>query len=136
MIKPIPPQAIFIIGSFLIPFLKGKIKSLYMLLLPVFAFMSLLSMPKGKYWIYKFMNYDLIFGRVDGLSMIFLYIFVIISFIAIIYALHVDDDIQHVAAFNYAGGALGVTLAGDLFTLYLFCEAAVNALVERISFLI
>jgi len=122
MIKPIPPQAIFIIGSFLIPFLKGKVKSVYMLFLPVFAFMSLLSMPKGKYWIYKFMNYDLIFGRVDGLSMIFLYIFVIISFIAIIYALHVDDDIQHVAAFNYAGGALGVTLAGDLFTLYLFWE--------------
>jgi len=122
MIKPIPPQAIFIIGALLIPFLKGKIKSLYMLLLPVFAFISLVNMPKGKYWVYKFMNYDLIFGRVDGLSLIFLYIFVIISFVAVLYALHVKDDIQHVAAFSYAGGALGVTLAGDLFTLYLFWE--------------
>jgi multicomponent Na+:H+ antiporter subunit D len=122
IIKPIPPQAIFIFGSFLIPFLKGKIKSLYILFLPVLAFMSVLSMPKGKYWIYKFMNYNLIFGRVDSLSLIFSYIFVIITFIGVIYALHVKDDLQHVAAFNYAGGALGVTLAGDLFSLYIFWE--------------
>ena len=121
-IKPVPPQAIFILGALFIPFLKGKIKSLYMLFLPVLAFMSLLAMPQGKYWTYQFMNYELVFGRVDRLSMIFLYIFVIITFIGIIYALHTKDDLQHVAAFQYAGSALGVTLAGDLFTLYIFWE--------------
>ena len=39
-----------------------------------------------------------------------------------VYALHVEDDAQHVSALTYAGGALGVTLAGDLLSLYVFWE--------------
>jgi multicomponent Na+:H+ antiporter subunit D len=122
MIKAVPPAAIFMVGAFFIPFLKGKLKSCYMVFLPVLTFINLLYMPKGKYWIIKFLNYDLIFGRVDALSMAFGYIFVIITLIGIIYALHVKDDIQHIIALFYAGGALGVTFAGDLFSLYIFWE--------------
>merc|ERR1711964_711958 len=35
---------------------------------------------------------------------------------------HVDDNVQHVAALTYAGGALGVTFAGDFLSLYVFWE--------------
>lgn len=122
MIKTLPPAAIFIIGALFIPLLRGKLKSVYMLFLPVLGFINLLNMTKGKYWIIKFLDYNLIFGRVDNLSMVFGYIFVIVTFIGIIYALHVKDDVQHVAALSYAGGALGVTFAGDLFSLYIFWE--------------
>jgi multicomponent Na+:H+ antiporter subunit D len=122
MIKTVPPAAIFIVGAFLIPLLKGRLKSLYMLLLPVLAFTNLLHMPKGEYWIVNFLDYNLIFGRVDSLSMVFGYIFVIITFIGILYSLHLKDDLQHVAALFYAGGALGVTFVGDLFSLYIFWE--------------
>ena len=122
MIKPLPPAAIFIIGALLIPLLKGKSRSAYMLMLPVLGFIDLIIMPEGKYWIVRFLEYDLIFGRVDKLSMVFGYIFTLITFIGIIYALHVKDNVQHVAAFTYAGSALGVTFAGDLFTLYVFWE--------------
>lgn len=118
----LPPAVIFILGSLLIPVLKGKFKSAYMLFLPVLAFISLLNMPEGKYWIVRFLEYDLIFGRVDKLSMVFGYIFALITFIGMLYALHVKDDVQHVSAFIYAGSALGVTFAGDLFTLYVFWE--------------
>jgi multicomponent Na+:H+ antiporter subunit D len=93
-----------------------------MLFLPVLAMYSLLNMPEGKYWTVRFLEYDLIFGRVDRLSMVFGYIFTLITFIGIIFALHVKDNTQHVAAFIYAGSALGITFAGDLFTLYLFWE--------------
>ncbi|HUU50757.1 MAG TPA: Na(+)/H(+) antiporter subunit D, partial [Nitrospinota bacterium] len=120
--KTVPPAAIFIVGAFLIPLLKGRLKSLYMLLLPVLAFINLLHMPKGEYWIVNFLDYNLIFGRVDSLSMVFGYIFVIITFIGILYSLHLKDDLQHVAALFYAGGALGVTFVGDLFSLYIFWE--------------
>ncbi len=105
MISPVPPALIFILGAFLVPFLKGKLKSAYLLSLPILAFINLLNMPHGKYWIVSFLNYDLIFGRVDRLSIIFGYIFVIVTFIAIVYALHVRDDLQHIAALCYAGGA-------------------------------
>ena len=39
-----------------------------------------------------------------------------------VYALHVKDSTQHVAALTYVGGALGVTFAGDLLSLYIFWE--------------
>jgi len=122
MTNLIPPSAILIIGALFVPFIRGRLKSAYMLLLPSFVFMTLLNMPEGKYWIVKVLDYSLVFGRVDRLSMVFGYIFTIITFIGVLFALKVKDDLQHVAALLYAGGALGVTFAGDFLTLYLFWE--------------
>lgn len=122
MTNAIPVAFIFILGSFLIPFLKGTIKSFYLLLLPLLAFINLLILPHGESWQIEFLEYTLILSRIDKLSLVFGYIFILITFIGVIYAIHVKDDIQHVAAFCYAGGALGVTFAGDLFSLYFFWE--------------
>ncbi len=122
MISSIPPAAIFIIGALLVPFLKGKAKQTTLLLIPFIAFIDLLNMPEGAYWVIHFMDYDLTFGKVDRLSMIFGYIFTIMSFIAILYALNVKDDGQHMAALLYAGSALGAVFAGDLLSLFVFLE--------------
>jgi multicomponent Na+:H+ antiporter subunit D len=54
--------------------------------------------------------------------MLFGYIFTIITFIGVLFALHVQDDLQHVSSLLYAGSALGVTFAGDLLSVYLFWE--------------
>ncbi len=118
----IPPAAIFIVGALFVPLMRGRLKSAFMLVLPVLAFATLVNMPEGKYWIVNFLDYDLIFGRVDRLSMVFGYIFTIVSFIGILFALKVEDDLQHVSALMYAGGALGVTFSGDFFSLYIFWE--------------
>ncbi len=117
-----PPALIFIIGALFIPLLRGKLKSAFMLMLPVLAFVVLMKTPEGNHWHVALLDYDLILGRVDPLSKVFGYIFSLISFIAVLFALKVEDDVQHVAGFAYAGGALGVTFAGDLFTLYIFWE--------------
>ena len=122
MINSFPPAVIFIIGALFIPVFKGKIKSAFMLLLPVLAFFTLINTPEGNHWVFSLLDYNLIFGRIDRLSRLFCYIFILISFIGIIFALKVDDDLQHVAGLTYAGGALGVTLAGDFFSLYIFWE--------------
>ena len=124
IINSLPPAVILIIGAFLIPFLKGRLKSAYLLLLPVIAFINVVSIPEGVHWTVGFLGYDLIFGRVDRLSKAFGYIFTIISFIGTLYALHLkkEDDGQHVAAFLYAGSALGATFVGDLLSLFIFWE--------------
>jgi len=93
-----------------------------MLFLPILGFMNLLHVTVGTHWVVPFLNYSIIFGRIDKLSMVFGYIFTLISFIGILYAIRVEDDIQHVAAFVYAGSALGVTFAGDFISLYIFWE--------------
>jgi multicomponent Na+:H+ antiporter subunit D len=122
MTSLIPPSAILIVGALFVPFIRGRLKPACMLLLPSFVFFTLLNMPEGTYWVVKVLDYSLIFGRVDRLSMVFGYIFTIITFIGVLFALKIDDDLQHVSAFLYAGGALGVTFAGDFITLYLFWE--------------
>jgi multicomponent Na+:H+ antiporter subunit D len=122
MTNSIPPWLILIVGALIVPLVRGKAKSAFMLLLPVLAFAVLLKMPEGQYWAVHVLDYNLILGRVDKLSMVFGYIFVIVTFIGILFALKVDDNLQHVSALIYAGSALGVTFAGDYFSLYVFWE--------------
>jgi multicomponent Na+:H+ antiporter subunit D len=122
MINSLPPAFIFLAGAVLIPFLKGRLKPTFLLALPVVAGFDLLFLPEGSSWATTFLDYTLIFCRVDRLSLAFGYVFVLITFIGTVYALHLKDDFQHIAALVYAGGSLGVTFAGDLFTLYFFWE--------------
>ena len=122
MISPVPPATIFIVGALLVPFVKGRWKTAYLLLIPVLGFLNLINIPEGTHWVVGFLDYDLIFGRVDRLSRLFAYIFHLISFIAILYAIHLKDDLQHVAGLLYAGSALGVVFAGDLFSFFVFWE--------------
>jgi len=119
----IPPAFIYIIGALLIPLIRIRIlKQALVLLIPAIAFWNLVNMPHGVYWTYQFLDYELILGRVDKLSMVFAYVFVIMSFIGMVYALHIKEYGQHVAAFLYVGCTLGVVFAGDLFTLFVFWE--------------
>jgi multicomponent Na+:H+ antiporter subunit D len=122
MINTVPPAAIFIIGGLLVPFIKGRWKSAYLLLIPVVGFINLINIPQGTHWVVRFLDWDLVFGRVDRLSLLFGYIFHLITFIALLYALHVKDDLQHVAGLVYAGSALGVVFAGDIFSFFVFWE--------------
>ena len=118
----IPPAAIFIIGAFLIPFLRGKAKQAYLLLIPALAFINLLNMPEGTSWVFNFLGYEVTFGRVDRLSMVFGYIFVIMAFAGALFSLHLKEHREPVAAFLYVGSSLGVVFAGDYLTLFIFWE--------------
>lgn len=122
MIAELPPVLIFFLGGLLTPFLKGRVKQGVMLLIPVWAFAVIWAMPEGSYWTVQFLGHDLVFGLVDRMSKVFGYGFAIVFFIGALYALRVEEDFQHVSAFVYAGSALGVTFAGDFFTVYIFWE--------------
>ena len=122
LITGFPPALIFIGGALLIPFCRGKIKSGFMLALPVLALFALIYTPTGTHWVLQVLNFDLILGKVDALSRVFGYIFCIVTFLGVVFALNIDDDLQFCSAFAYAGGALGVTFAGDVFSLYIFWE--------------
>jgi len=122
MIKAVPPAMLFILGALLIPLLRGKLKQIYLLLIPALAFLDILLLETGTAWIYNFLGYELNFCQVNRLSLVVGYIFTIIGFLALLYSLHVEEDGQHVAAFLYVGSSLGVVFAGDFFTLFAFWE--------------
>ncbi len=60
--------------------------------------------------------------KVDALSKVFALIFALITLIGSIYAFHNQNRGEQIAALFYAAGALGVTLAGDFFSLFIFWE--------------
>jgi multicomponent Na+:H+ antiporter subunit D len=122
MIKAVPPAMLFILGALLIPLLRGKLKQIYLLVIPALAFLDILQLKRGTSWVYHFIGYELVFCQVDRLSLVVGYIFVIIGFLALLYSLHIEEDGQHVAAFLYVGSSLGVVFAGDYFTLFAFWE--------------
>ena len=122
IVSPIPPAFIFILGALPIPFLRGKAKAVYMLLIPVAGFLNLISAGVGSHLSVHFLDLELVLFRADRLSLLFGYIYHLISFITLIYVLHVKRDLEYVAGLFYAGSALGAIFAGDLFSFFVFWE--------------
>jgi multicomponent Na+:H+ antiporter subunit D len=116
------PGLLLIFGAWLLPLVKGRGQRAAMVILPAVALVDCLLMKPGRYGVLSFLGQDLVLGRVDRLSLVFSYVFSIMALLGMIYALHVRDDAQHMAALMYAGSALGVTFAGDLVSLYIFWE--------------
>jgi multicomponent Na+:H+ antiporter subunit D len=116
------PALVLILGAWLVPLLRGRVKRVFMIALPLSALIQCVMLEPGTYGTVRFLGQDLVFGRADRLSLVFSYVFSLLAVLGMIYALHVDDDAQHVAALTYAGGALGVTFAGDYLSLFIFWE--------------
>ncbi len=116
------PGLILILGSLVLPFLKGIWQRGFMLLLPVLGFWQTLMLAPGESGAIEIFGLTLITIRVDALSLVFAYIFHIAALISAIYAWHVRDTVQHVAGMAYAGAAIGAVFAGDLITLFVYWE--------------
>jgi multicomponent Na+:H+ antiporter subunit D len=116
------PGLVLIAGACLLPWLRGRTKRLLMVLLPAAVLAYCIFMKPGTYGVVRFLGQELVFGRVDRLSLVFSYVFSLLALLGMVYSLHVDDDAQHVAALTYAGAALGTTFAGDFLSLFLFWE--------------
>ena len=75
----IHPGLLLILGAWVLPLLKGRVKRVAMLLLPAAALGVCACMTPGTYGEASFLGQDLVFGRVDKLSLIFSYVFSIIA---------------------------------------------------------
>lgn len=129
MIGWLHPGLILIIGALFVPLFKGKWKQAYLIVPPVAALVDVVLMYTGVFgeipfsaWRLPFLEYELVFGRVDKLSFLFGLIFSLALVPVIIYSLHVKSSSEHMSQLVYAGSALGVVFAGDLISLYFFWE--------------
>jgi multicomponent Na+:H+ antiporter subunit D len=124
------PGLVLILGAWLLPLLGPGSRRIAVILLPALALVDCLLMEPGTYGAVRFLGQDLVFGRVDRLSLVFSYVFALLALIGMVYALHVDDVAEHVTAMTYAGAALGAAFAGDFLSLFVFWELmAVSATV-------
>ncbi|MDQ5911169.1 MAG: multicomponent Na+:H+ antiporter subunit [Pseudomonadota bacterium] len=125
MIEGLNPALLLICGALLIPLLpRGIVRNGFMLALPVLGLLQLWSLPHGQYAEMSLFNLTLITLRIDSLSFVFAVAFLIAAAISVIYAWHLDDELQQVVGLFYPGAALGAVLAGDLITLFICWELA------------
>ena len=88
----IHPAIFFFIGALILPLFRGKAKKFVVLLIPALSIIDVALMMEGVYGSYSFLNANIIFGRVDKLSLVFAWVFTIMGFLGSIYALHVEED--------------------------------------------
>jgi multicomponent Na+:H+ antiporter subunit D len=116
------PAILFFLGLLVIPYLKGVVRQIFILVIPVVALTIASTLTPGTFGVVEIGNITLTFGRVDKLSLVFANIFTLMAVIGAIYGLHLKEPWEHVAAWGYVGSAIGCTFAGDYLTLFLFWE--------------
>ncbi|HBE95318.1 MAG TPA: Na(+)/H(+) antiporter subunit D [Desulfovibrio sp.] len=118
----IHPALGFLALALILPFLPGRQWKWLLLLPPIIAIWSIFTVEPGVYGTIPYLGQQLIWGRVDKLSIVFAQVFAIMSLIGMVYAMHVEDKGQHIAASLYVAGGFGCVFAGDLLTVFLFWE--------------
>ncbi len=122
MMIELPPALIFLTAAVLAPFLPAVVRKVLLLVVPLLALVTVFGLPEGVGFQYSFLGHEMALLKVDRLNRVFGIIFCIISFLAVLFALQNDDRLEQSSAMTYAGSALGVTFAGDFFSLYVFWE--------------
>jgi multicomponent Na+:H+ antiporter subunit D len=118
----IPPFAIYLIGALIVPFLRGRARQVFALSVPVAGFVNFFLIPGGIHWVVSLPEFDLVLGRADAGSLLFLNIFTVLSFVGILYIVKENRALDLSAGLLYSGCAMGVVMAGDLITLFIFWE--------------
>ncbi len=116
------PGLVLVLGALLLPFLKGNARNAAILGVPLLALFCLWRLPEGTLWSAQWLDYELAPLAVDKLSRLFATIFLLMALGGGLFALGQKSRLEIPAAFVYAGSAVGVTLAGDLVTVFVCWE--------------
>lgn len=122
----LPPAYVFFAGALLIALLHRpqwlRLRQAVLLAVPLLGLVNLAGLQPGAGWTWQVAELQLVGLRVDRLSLLFGLLFHLGALLGLVYALHLRERAQHVAALVYGGSALGAVFAGDLLTLFFFWE--------------
>jgi multicomponent Na+:H+ antiporter subunit D len=118
MISAFPPAAVLVLGAFLLPMAGWRLRPVLMLGLPLVTLALVWGMPDGRSPGLLLFDYELVLVRSDPLGRLFAIAFALTAFAGALFALRQKSGLELMSALVYAGGAVGVALAGDLITLF------------------
>ncbi len=121
-IEAFPPGLLLILGAVLLLLLRGRAREAVTLVLPVAVLAHLWTLPDGVLLQFSFLGMAVEPLEVDALSRLFATIFAIMAAAGALYAIRQSRFLEIIAAYIYAGGAIGVAFAGDLITVFVFWE--------------
>jgi len=118
----VPPGLVMVLGAFLIPTTEGRSRRRLLLVLPVLSLILIWLVPEGLGTRLPFLDFALNPVHSTAAGRLFATVFAIMAFVGGLYALHQARTLELVAAYVYAGSAIGVTFAGDLISLFIYWE--------------
>ncbi len=118
----IHPALVLIAGALALPWLRGTLRSVAVVALPLVVLALVWRVPDGAAWQMHFLDYTITPLQGDKLSRLFATIFALMAAGGGLFALGQKSRVEVPAAFAYAGSAIGVALAGDLVTVFVFWE--------------
>jgi len=116
-----PPGLLLIIGALFMP-LGIKIRNALIFALPVLCLFFIWSAPANYVLTLPFLGFELEPIKITTTGRLFATVFSLMALVGGIFAYKQASILELVAAFTYAGSAIGVTLSGDLITLFIFWE--------------
>jgi multicomponent Na+:H+ antiporter subunit D len=119
----LPPALVMVLGAFLIPFLQDPARRRLVLGLPLLTLLLVWLVPEQAGLRIAFLGVELNPAHATAEGRLFATVFALMAAVGGLYALGSGArPLELVAAYVYAGSAIGVTFAGDLLTLFIFWE--------------
>ncbi len=122
MLEFVPPALILLLGAALIGPARGVARSAIVLLAPLATLWAIWQVPDGVVFDVAFLDYRIEPLEGSPVRRLFAAIFALMAFVGGLYAYRQAKWYELAAAYAYAAGAIGVSFAGDLISLFLFWE--------------
>ena len=122
MFEFIPPALILLFGALSIGLLRGVARDAMVLFAPLVTLWAVWQVPDGVVFDLVFLDYSIEPLEGSPVRRLFATIFALMAFIGGLYAFRQAKWYELAAAYAYAAGAIGVSFAGDLISLFLFWE--------------
>jgi len=122
MTEFLPPALIMLLGALLIGPARGGWRTAVVLATPLLTLAAIWQVPDGVVTTINFLEYPIEPVEGSPVRRLFATIFAIMGFAGGLFAYRQAKWYELAAAFAYAAGAIGVSFAGDLISLFLFWE--------------
>lgn len=117
-----PPAFILMLGALLIALARPSMRPAIVLLAPIATVIAIWQLPDGVLMTAPFLGYQIELVEASGLRRLFGTIFALMALVGGLFGLKQAKWHELAAGYAYAAGAIGVSFAGDLITLFLFWE--------------
>ncbi len=117
-----PPALILLFAAFLAVISRPNARAIIVLVAPLITLWAIWSLPDGVLISTRFLDYQIQPLEVTPVRRMFATVFTIMAFTGALYSFRTAKTAELGAAFAYASGAVGVSFAGDLLTLFIWWE--------------
>ena len=118
----IPPAFIMLLGALLIAFARPGLRPFVFLATPLLALYAIWQIPDGAHLTTQFLGYDVELVEGSKVRRLFATVFAIMAFTGALFSFRQAQWWEMAAGMDYAGGAIGVSFAGDLIVMFVFWE--------------